>query len=662
MPEGQQNFKSATVGQYYLMEKISQGGMAEIYKGLSYDVHGLKKTVCIKKILPHLSANEEFISSLIDEAKLAVKLVHGNIAQTFDLGKVGGDYFMVMEYVEGRTLSQINKKCVLQGKLIPIPHLIYFISEVANALNYMHRRTDEYGNLLHIVHRDVSPQNIMISYSGTVKIIDFGIAKAAFKMGSTDAGMLKGKFAYMSPEQARGDEIDARSDIFSLGIILHEMLTGQRLFKADDSRQTVRNVRQATVEPPSAIRGDLPEDLDGIVMRALAKDRRRRYPFASEIHGDLVKFIHANYPEFKPSDAAMFMQELFGDEMKTPPPVEMDARTPHLIIDRSNSALADDSQFEATGRARVSALNLEEYMLDDMQDGKEAKDERRKPVAVGPDEEDRTGPLKLGFISFGRRWFKFTLFLAVSVISVSYLAYRFVGKPAKLPATVQFAEIVLVISPSDAEVFLDGRLVGRASPVDIKDILPDEDHTIEVVKEGFVTHRQDIKLSAGEVAKLLVSLDPAIPPRAQIEIITTPPGAIVFLDDQETSYRTPIEISDMPPDKEITIGVYLQGYRFWTKKVLLKGGEVRSFDVSLTKDFAALSIESQPPKALVMMDGVPVGQTPFSRDDLEPDRVYRIEVWHEGFVPFSQEIKPAAGRKEELHIQLTAEPKLPIQR
>ena len=276
-------------GQYYLMEKIAQGGMAEIFKGLSYDVHGIKKTVCIKKILPHLAADQEFIASLIDEAKLAVKLVHGNIAQTYDLGKVGDDYFMVMEYVDGRSLSQIHKRCMSKGQLIPIPYLIYFTSEILGGLEYMHRRTDEEGRPLRIVHRDISPQNIMVSYSGTVKIIDFGIAKAAVKVGSTDSGILKGKFAYMSPEQAFGETTDRRSDIFSLGIILHEMLTGRRLFKVEDSRETIRNVRRAKADPPSTFRKELPEEVDRISMCALAKDRRMRYPSASEMRKSTLR-------------------------------------------------------------------------------------------------------------------------------------------------------------------------------------------------------------------------------------------------------------------------------------------------------------------------------------------------------------------------------------
>src|SRR3989338_6894103 len=259
MPEKKSANPPPTVyspGQYYLLEKIAQGGMAEIYKGLAYDLAGIKKIVCIKKILPHISASQEFIDMLIDEAKIAVQLNHGSIAQIHDLGKVNEDYFIVMDFVEGQNLSRLNKRVLRQTEKIPIPLACYIVAEVASGLNYMHRKTDEFGSSLNIIHRDISPQNIMVSYSGTVKIIDFGIAKAASKIGHTELGILKGKFAYMSPEQARGDVLDPRSDIFSLGVILHELLTGKRLFKASDNKETLRNVRRAEVIPPSELNPD----------------------------------------------------------------------------------------------------------------------------------------------------------------------------------------------------------------------------------------------------------------------------------------------------------------------------------------------------------------------------------------------------------------------
>ncbi|MFH0799256.1 MAG: serine/threonine-protein kinase [Pseudomonadota bacterium] len=658
------------VGQYYLMEKIAQGGMAEIYKGLSYDVHGLKKTVCIKKILPQLAASEEFIGSLIDEAKLAVKLVHGNIAQTFDLGKVGDDYFMVMEFVDGRSLSQINKKCLAKGELIPLPFLIYFISEVLNGLGYMHRRAGEAGEPLHIVHRDISPQNIMVSYSGTVKIIDFGIAKAAYKFGSTDSGMLKGKFAYMSPEQALGDEIDKRSDIFSLGIIFHEMLTGKRLFKADDSRQTIRNVRGAKVAPPSTIRGDLPEELDRISLKALSKDRRHRYPSAADMHGDLMKFLHAHYPDFKMSDAAAFLLDLFGDDIKNRPPMEADAKTPHLIIDRSNSALADDSQFETTGRAHAP-LNLKEYMLEDEtsppHEGEEdagIHDEEGIPSSPSlalSEYEEMTSP-KWGISRFAVWKGALIKGIAIGAIVLASITLirHLLKEPSQLPAGATSStagQIMVVTIPPDATVSLDGKAEGQGSPMTIRNIPAGEKHVLGVARDGYIPHEQRLKLSPGEFASISVTLVASSKPTAAVEISTTPPGATVFLDDHETAYRTPATVTGLSTAGKHTFGLYLSGYRFWSKGMTLKAGETRSLDVGLVKDFGSLLIDSTPSRALVMIDGVPVGQTPLTREDLEPEKVYRVEVWQEGYSTYSQEIKTEAGRRQEIRATLTPEPK-----
>ncbi len=646
--QGPPNGEKRSVGQYYIMEKIAQGGMAEIFKGLAYDVHGIsERAVCIKKILSHLAADKDFIGSIIDEAKLAVKLVHGNIAQTYDLGKVGDDYYMVMEYVDGATLSQINKRCIANGTLIPIPILAYFISEVAQGLDYMHRRTDEDGRALHIVHRDISPQNIMVSYSGTVKIIDFGIAKAAFKAAPTDSGMLKGKFAYMSPEQAYGDTVDHRSDIYSLGIMLHEFLTGKRLFKASDNRETIRNVRRAHVDAPSSINLKIPEELDRITMKALSKDRRRRYPFASELRDDLIKFLHKNYPDFKPSDAAAFVQELFRQEMESTRPLVADSKTPALIIDRANSAIAGDEQFEITGAA-MAPIDLKEFMVEEKPPPPHAPPLPPEEVQefVEPSEITRRWPRKT------KRALLTGLLIFLIGSSVTGLLIYFKHRAPPVKEMAQFAEAMVVTKPADALVSIDGKPVGRGSPITIKGIEPGKEHIISITKDGYLTHTRKITPKRSEFISLSVDLKPSAPPTADLELITTPAGATVFIDDKETRHRTPVTIKDLDVKKEYTIGLYLEDYKFWSKKIQLKGGQAKSFDITLMKNFGSVLIDSDPPGALVLIDGTPIGQTPFSKEDLDPEKVYKIEIWHEGYEPMTKEIKPAAGKLKEIRVTL----------
>lgn len=306
--------KPRPFGQYFLLEKIAQGGMAEIFKGLTYDFSGLKKFIVIKRILPHIAAHEEFIRMLVDEAKIAVRMSHGNIAQTYDLGKVAEDYFIVMEYVEGRTLSQLYKKSVADHRPIPIPVALYLIREICNGLDYIHRRSDEMGRHLGVVHCDISPQNVIVSEAGVVKIVDFGVAKAAFQLSERERGVLKGKFAYMSPEQTEGIAVDARSDIFSTGVVLWEILTGRRLFKKKSNRETIESVNKMTVYPPSAYRNEIPSELDEIVMQALERDPQKRFASAADFALALTKFNLKHFPEFRPIHLGEYLQECFQQE------------------------------------------------------------------------------------------------------------------------------------------------------------------------------------------------------------------------------------------------------------------------------------------------------------------------------------------------------------
>ena len=651
----------ANVGQYYLMEKIAQGGMAEIYKGLSYDLHGLKKTVVIKKILPHIAASKEFIDSLIDEAKIAVSLSHGNIAQTYDLGKVGDDYFMVMEYVEGKSLSLIHKRCLASGKLIPIQYLCHFICEVLSGLDYMHRRTDDNGRPLHIIHRDISPQNVIVTYSGTLKIIDFGIAKAAIKIGTTDSGILKGKFSYMSPEQARGDQIDHRSDIFSLGIIFHEMLTGKRLFKTDDARETLRNVRRAKVEPPSAFRGDLPDELDRIIMKALSKDRRHRYAFASDMRDDLLKFLSTAYPDFKPSDSGDFVRELFRDEISKPSEDD-EMKTPHLIIDRTNSALTDDSQFEVTGHA-MAPVDMKEFLLEEEelpeQTSSEAPEKPLPELAVIEEISEKAAPRMQW-----SRVLKRNVAIFFSVLGIAFLAYSIISsfrlwksEPAAIEAGN--AELLVTTDPADAKIILDGKLIGTGSPITIDKIDPGREHEIRTEKEGFTAQTQKIKLRDGEFKTLEITLTKATFTKSTVIVSSTPPGAAIYLDDVETRHRTPATLSNIETNKRHTIGLFLNGYRYWSRDFTAHEGETLNFDVQLPMNYGTLYIESAPNGALVMLNGIPAGQTPFTKENIEPQTIYRIEVWLEGYESHVEEVQIEAGKKRELHMTLKKGPEIP---
>lgn len=274
-------------GQYILLEKVASGGMAELFKAKKIGIEGFERVLAIKRILPHLSSDEEFIDMFIAEAKLVARLSHRNITQVYDFGKIGENYFIAMEYIRGKDLRGVLKRCEGKSIKLPVALAVFIAKEVSSALSYAHRQKDSMGKNLNIIHRDVSPQNILISYEGEVKVVDFGIAKAGTH-SKTTTGVLKGKLSYMSPEQAWGKTIDHRSDIFSLGIVLYEMLTGERLFKGDTEINTLERVREARVESfPSSINADLTSELDAKVLKALAKEVTDRYQEASAMEADL---------------------------------------------------------------------------------------------------------------------------------------------------------------------------------------------------------------------------------------------------------------------------------------------------------------------------------------------------------------------------------------
>ncbi|MBN1947832.1 MAG: serine/threonine protein kinase [Bradymonadales bacterium] len=308
-------------GRYQLERLIGRGGMGEIYLARMEGAAGFRKPVVIKKILPHLAQQPEFLTRFIDEARIVVTLTHGNIVPVLDMGEVEGEYFIAMEYIPGRDLGEVLRRYRELGELMPVRLGAFVISETCRALDYAHQKTDDQGQELRIVHRDVSPSNILLSHEGVVKLTDFGIAKAVSKLGRSITGQLQGKFCYMSPEQASGEMLDHRGDIFSLGTVAYEVFTGVRLFEGENDLDTLKRVRQARVMRPSARREGLSARLDAVVSRALAQAPRDRYQTAREFGTELLQ---AGDPEGKTgaADLAEELRRLFPggvSALGTPP-------------------------------------------------------------------------------------------------------------------------------------------------------------------------------------------------------------------------------------------------------------------------------------------------------------------------------------------------------
>ena len=308
--------KPVPFGKYYLLERINVGGMAEVFKAKTFGVEGFERLLAVKRILPNIAEDEEFITMFIDEAKIAVQLQHANIAQIFDLGKVDDSFFIALEYVHGRDLRSIFDRMRNKAESLPISMACYVTMQVCEGLDYAHNKRDAQGRELYLVHRDISPQNVLIGYEGEVKLIDFGIAKAAGKASKTQAGILKGKFGYMSPEQVRGLPIDKRSDIFAVGIVLYELLTGERLFIGESDFSTLEKVRNVEIQPPSSYNKKIPQELERVVLKALARDPDDRYANAIDLHDDLQSFLYSVGEFFSRKDLAAWMKKTFAMEIE----------------------------------------------------------------------------------------------------------------------------------------------------------------------------------------------------------------------------------------------------------------------------------------------------------------------------------------------------------
>lgn len=290
--------------------------MAEVFRGRQLGVGGFEKTVAIKRILQHYASDESFKKMFQAEANLSAQLQHPNVVGIYSNGAVDGYLYLVMEFIDGKNVRQMLTRAEKNQTTLPIEICTYIVAETAKGLDYAHNFTaEESGQSLDLVHRDMSPQNIMISYDGAVKVVDFGIAKASSSGESTRAGVLKGKFGYMSPEQASGEKVDRRTDIFALGIILFEILTQRHLFATDDDMKTLNLVRAARVPKPSKLNSAIPAELDRIVLKALAREKSERYQKASELYEDLQRFMNQSFPKFIPTDFAKYMKDLFAQEM-----------------------------------------------------------------------------------------------------------------------------------------------------------------------------------------------------------------------------------------------------------------------------------------------------------------------------------------------------------
>jgi serine/threonine protein kinase len=361
------------VGNYTLLRRIATGGMAEVYIARSRGLSGFERKVAIKKILPQHSHNERFVDMLVDEAKITVCLTHPNIAQVYELGLDGDDtYFIVMEYVDGRPLNRIMQRVDERGMMtIPIEAALYIMSEVAKGLDHAHKQKDARGFPMQIIHRDVSPQNVLISYQGDVKLIDFGIARAEGRIAQTNQGVIKGKLRYLAPEIAAGEEPDHRADVYCCGIVLFEMLTGEAMYAPKTDLEALEMASQARARSPRSRNPNVSEELDELVMKALRRDRGDRYQHAKDLHLELRRFLNEHYPAYAASDLSELMRQMFALEIEQEK--DLDERADHMATESVDPSFEED----------VTVRGKTEDLIASVREGKRAYKQLVTRVGIG---------------------------------------------------------------------------------------------------------------------------------------------------------------------------------------------------------------------------------------------------------------------------------------
>jgi serine/threonine protein kinase len=463
-------FEPISYGRYFLIDKIAVGGMAEVFKAKSFSHGGFEKLLVIKRILQHLTENEDFVEMFIDEAKISVELQHPNIVQIYDFGRISENYFIAMECVEGKDVKGLLRKLAERRKVLPMEYAVYIAHEMCKGLDYAHKRTDMQGTPLSIVHRDVSPSNILVSYSGEVKVADFGIAKAQISAYNTKGGVLKGKFEYMSPEQASGTDLNHQSDVFSTGIILHEMLTGRRLFKTNSDIKTLETIKAVDIQPPSELNSGIPKRLDDIVMKAMSLDPADRFADARALQTALLEFMYPATPDLTRENLGHFLTEMFSAEIRT-----------------------ERGRLEAGTTAAAELKNMAPEI--DLELEWEESPGSGQTLNLRP---SRT-PLFIALIGI--------IALCAGLIFMGLQQpeqqpEQQVEAPPNIPASLQ-----LRITPkTDATVSIDGKIIAKGSDLMKAILVPETEFVLEVSAEGFLPHKDRYAVAAGERLRLPITL------------------------------------------------------------------------------------------------------------------------------------------------------------
>ncbi len=576
-------------GKYWLIDRIAIGGMAEVFRAKAFGHAGFAKDLVVKRILRHYSRDPEFVEMFISEAKLSATLVHPNVVQVFDFGKIGHNYFIAMEGVDGKDLKSLMRRLAERGERMPVGAAAYIAFETAKGLDYAHTRSDADGLPLNLVHRDISPSNLLMGYDGHVKLVDFGIAEVeSERERQNESAVLKGKFSYMSPEQVGGQALDARADQFSLGICLWEMLTGHRLFKAETEPATLERIRVCAVASPRDLNPDVPQDLADLCLKALSADPGQRFPDAAALRRALGDALPAT-PERLREELSAFLMERFVEEI---------------------------AQERARGEAGAKIASKLHYDGGDLDLDLELEFDTVRtdpgvPVA-GPeahaDSTETVAPVVPPPPLEAPRRRNLPLIALVVLLVAAALVWFLRPAPPTAEATLSVA--VLPAGVDGVVLTLDGQEI----PATFAGVAPDVAHTLTASAPGYLPRERQVELVAGQTFAVELTLQPEPTPTPAP---TPEPTATPVPEKRPTPKPVAAAATPLPASTPEPVADALPPIVYF---------------------------RSDPPGAEVLVDGRTVGNTPMEWREGVTGRGYPVELKLVGHDPVTARVTaPKAG-------------------
>ncbi len=633
--------RQQTFGRYVLLRRLAAGGMAEIFLAKQTGISGFERLVVIKRILPHLSTNREFITMFLDEARTAAQLSHPNIVQIYDMGQVGDSYYIAMEYIHGEDLRRVYNQEVQRGSRIPWHIAAHLLAQAAQGLDYAHRKSDISGTPLHLVHRDISPQNLLVSYDGHVKVVDFGVAKASKNEALTRSGVLKGKYSYMSPEQAQGNKIDSRTDVFALAVVLYEVTVGERLFKRTTENETLQAVIACDVPPPSKIDGKYPPELERVIMKALSKTAPKRYATAGDLARDLEEFVHKSGERAGPQDLADYLQDLFADKLADE---QLLGNNPMWDEDHTDAFKKEQQKRLRKRDAELPEVSAHALIGDDEPATKPEVPSRSR--ALGDDEVNVVGaqsdwstprqgigeraaspPPRIGAAGAPTQSRLMSAFgpIVIGLGGVAVVAMLVFGG-AKTPGPV-----MLDSRPPGAAIFVDGVKLAVKTPATIDPPLAIGPHVVRYELQGYEPTDGALIVHTGGKNTFELELKP-------VAVAEQPPPAPIADKHAQLSVHASIPLKvfngktalgTTPLQKPLPPGSYTLRLEHepsgWseTRKVTLKEGATEKIDVQVALGKLRVNIQ---PFGNVKVGNIS-GETPLAPIDL-PAGKYSVRLWN----------------------------------